>query len=112
MNLFAATEDENRRAAQPLAARMRPTKLDDFVGQQHFLGPGKLLRRLLQADRLGSVIFYGPPGTGKTALAHVIANRTHCAFRQLNAVASGINEVRDLPKEAREDLEAGGRRTN
>ena len=76
--------------AQPLAARMRPRSLDEFVGQEHFLGPGKLLRRLLQADRLGSVIFYGPPGSGKTALAHVIAQQTRCAFRQLNAVAAGI----------------------
>ncbi len=66
---------------------MRPRNLDEFVGQEHFLGPGKLLRRLLQSDRLGSVIFYGPPGTGKTALAHVIANHTHCRVRQLNAVA-------------------------
>jgi putative ATPase len=90
---------------------MRPRTLDEFVGQEHFLGPGKLLRRLLQADRLGSVIFYGPPGTGKTALAHVIARHTHCAFRQLNAVAAGIKEVRDLLKEAREELEATGRRT-
>jgi putative ATPase len=99
------------RAAQPLAARMRPRTLDEFVGQEHFLGPGKLLRRLLQADRLGSVIFYGPPGTGKTALAHVIANHTQCAFRQINAVATGIKEVRELLAEARAELEASGRRT-
>src|ERR1700674_2261179 len=85
--------------AQPLAARMRPRSLDEFVGQEHFLGPGKLLRRLLQADRLGSVIFYGPPGTGKTALAHVIANQTQCQFRQLNAVAAGIKEDSALQSE-------------
>jgi putative ATPase len=90
---------------------MRPRTPAEFVGQEHFLGPGKLLRRLLQADRLGSVIFYGPPGTGKTALAHVIAQHTRCAFRQLNAVAAGIKDVRDLLKEAREDLEGTGRRT-
>ncbi len=90
---------------------MRPRTLDEFVGQEHFLGPGKLLRRLLQADRLGSVIFYGPPGSGKTALAHVIANHTQCRFRQLNAVAAGIKEVRDLLDEARTELENGGRRT-
>ena len=68
-------EEANRRAAQPLAARMRPRRLDEFVGQQHFLGEGKLLRRLLAADRLGSVIFYGPPGTGKTTLARLLAKR-------------------------------------
>jgi putative ATPase len=90
---------------------MRPRTLDEFVGQEHFLGPGKLLRRLLQADRLGSVIFYGPPGTGKTALAHVIANHTHCEFRQLNAVAAGIKEVRELLQEARTELDDRGRRT-
>jgi putative ATPase len=90
---------------------MRPRTLDEFVGQEHFLGPGKLLRRLLQADRLGSVIFYGPPGSGKTALAHVIANHTQCRFRQLNAVAAGIKEVRELLDEARAELENGGPRT-
>jgi putative ATPase len=90
---------------------MRPRTLDEFVGQEHFLGSGKLLRRLLQADRLGSVIFYGPPGSGKTALAHVIANHTRCVFRQLNAVAAGIKEVRELLAEARTELETTGRRT-
>ncbi len=90
---------------------MRPRTLDEFVGQEHFLGPGKLLRRLLQADRLGSVIFYGPPGSGKTALAHVIAQQTHCVFRQLNAVAAGIKEVREILEEARTELADTGRRT-
>ncbi len=66
---------------------MRPRTVDEFVGQEHFFGPGKLLRRMLQADRLQSLIFYGPPGTGKTALAHVIANHTQGNFRPLNAVA-------------------------
>ncbi|MCI0743317.1 MAG: replication-associated recombination protein A [Gemmataceae bacterium] len=90
---------------------MRPRTLDEFVGQDHFLGPEKLLRRLLQADRLGSVIFYGPPGTGKTALAHVIAQHTHCVFRQLNAVSAGIKEVREILEEARAELADSGRRT-
>src|SRR5713226_3622211 len=90
---------------------MRPRTVDEFVGQEHFFGPGKLLRRMLQADRLSSLIFYGPPGTGKTALAHVIANQTHCRFRQLNAVAAGIKEVRELLQEARSELEDTGRRT-
>src|SRR5213596_2010591 len=90
---------------------MRPRTVDEFVGQEHFFGPGKLLRRLLQADRLSSVIFYGPPGSGKTALAHVIANHTQCVFRQVNAVAVGIKEVRELLEEARAELANGGRRT-
>jgi putative ATPase len=111
LNLFDPLHEENLRKAQPLAARMRPRTIDEFVGQEHFFGLGKLLRRLLQADRLGSLIFYGPPGTGKTALAHVIANHTQCIFRQLNAVASGIKEVRELLQQAREELETAGRRT-
>jgi putative ATPase len=90
---------------------MRPRTVDEFVGQEHFFGPGKLLRRMLQADRLQSLIFYGPPGTGKTALAHVIANHTRCHFRPLNAVAAGIKEVRALLEEARTELEQTGRRT-
>src|SRR5438067_4349219 len=95
INLFQQIHDANLRKAEPLAARMRPRSLDEFVGQQHFLGPGKLLRRMLDADRLGSLIFYGPPGSGKTALAHVIANQTHCRFVSLNATSSGTKEVRD-----------------
>jgi putative ATPase len=90
MSLFEASEGSNRKMAQPLAARVRPTTLDDFVGQQHFLGDGKLLRRLLAADRLGSVIFYGPPGTGKTTLAHLLARASRSKFVQLSAVASGV----------------------
>src|SRR5262249_26864842 len=81
------------------------------VGQQHFLGPGKLLRRLLQADRLGSAVFHGPPGTGKTALAQVIANHTRRRFRPLNATSSRTKEVRELLDDARAELEATGRRT-
>jgi putative ATPase len=111
MELFRQIHEENLRKAQPLAARMRPRTVEEFVGQEHFFGPGKLLRRLLQADRLGSLLFYGPPGTGKTALAHVIAHHTQCVFRQLNAVASGIKEVRELLQEARAELETTGRRT-
>jgi putative ATPase len=111
IDLFRETHEANLRKAQPLAARMRPRTLEEFAGQEHFLGPGKLLRRLLQADRLGSVIFYGPPGTGKTARAHVIANHTHCTFRQLNAVAAGIKDVREILHEARAELEETGRRT-
>ena len=90
---------------------MRPRTLEEFAGQEHFLGQGKLLRRLLQADRLGSEIFYGPPGSGKTALAHVIAQHTQCKFQQINAVAAGVKEVREILEEARAELANGGRRT-
>jgi putative ATPase len=90
---------------------MRPRTLDDFVGQEHFLGPGKLLRRMLLADRLSSLIFYGPPGCGKTALAHVIANHTKSRFKPLNAVATGTKEVREVLTEARQHLEDLGERT-
>src|SRR5438477_13180332 len=110
MDLFRQAHEQNLKKAQPLAARMRPRSLDEFVGQEHFLGPGKLLRRLLQADRLGSVIFYGPPGSGKTALAHVIANQTQCKFRQINAVAAGIKDVREVLERARAELADSGRR--
>src|SRR5215468_8727656 len=110
-DLFAASREANLARALPLASRMRPRSLDDFVGQEHFLGPGQLLRRLLAADRLGSLILHGPPGSGKTSLAHVIAQQTRCRFRPLNAVASGLKELRELLAEARQELEAGGPRT-
>ena len=90
---------------------MRPTSLDEFAGQQHFLGPGKLLRRLLDADRLSSAIFYGPPGTGKTTLAGIIAARTQAAFESVNAAAIGVKEVREILQRARHRLEDDGRRT-
>src|SRR5215208_6521233 len=110
-DLFQAERDANLAQAKPLAARMRPRTLDEFVGQEHFLGPGKLLRRMLVADRLSSLIFYGPPGSGKTALAHVIARQTKSRFKPLNAVSAGIKEVRDLLAEARGHLEDAGERT-
>src|SRR5437868_169483 len=111
MSLFAASEAENQRRAQPLAARMRPASLEEFVGQEHFLGEGKLLRRLLAADRLGSVIFYGPPGTGKTTLARLLATESKRKFRQLSAVTSGVKELRETLDEARDELAGGGTRT-
>ncbi|MCS7304241.1 MAG: AAA family ATPase [Thermoguttaceae bacterium] len=109
--LFDSAEQQNLSQAMPLAARMRPRTLDEFVGQRHFLGEGKLLRRLLKADRLGSVIFYGPPGTGKTTLARLIALETKSHFVQLSAVASGVKELREILNEARHRLAAEGRRT-
>jgi putative ATPase len=111
IELFKKVHEANLKKAQPLAARMRPRSLEEFVGQEHFIGSGKLLRRILEADRLSSLIFYGPPGSGKTALAHVIAQHTHCRCRQINAVATGIKEVREILEEARKELEQTGMRT-
>jgi len=109
--LFAAEEKKNRRCAEPLAARMRPQTLDEFVGQEHFLGEGKLLRRLLAADRLGSVIFHGPPGTGKTTLAYILAKSSQSNFRQLSAVSDGVKQLRDVLTEAEHRLSAQQQKT-
>ena len=95
----------------PLALRMRPRALDEFAGQEHFFGPGKLLRRMLESDRLMSVIFYGPPGTGKSALAHLIAQHTKAFWQQINAAASNVAEVREHISAARRRLNATKRRT-
>ncbi|NLY00461.1 MAG: replication-associated recombination protein A [Rhodopirellula sp.] len=110
-SLFEASEQINRRQAQPLAARMRPRTLAEFAGQQHFLGEGKLLRRLLQADRLGSVVFYGPPGSGKTTLARLLASESRSTFRQLSAVTSGVKDLREVLNEARDRLSTSGQKT-
>jgi putative ATPase len=111
MDLFAESRRKNLDRVAPLAARMRPRTLDEFAGQEHFLGPGKLLRRMIEADRLTSLLFYGPPGTGKTTLAAVIANTIHCHFEQLNAAAAGVKEVRAILDSAKEKLAQGGKRT-
>ncbi|MFQ5862388.1 MAG: replication-associated recombination protein A [Candidatus Brocadiales bacterium] len=100
-DLSKATKD-NIPPNAPLAIRMRPKKTDDFVGQSHFFGPNKLLRRALKADRLSSLLFYGPPGTGKTALAHIIANTTKAHFEEINATTSSVKDIRRIIAEARE----------
>src|SRR5580693_3018918 len=110
-DLFADSRKKNMQRVAPLAVRMRPRTLDEFVGQQHFLGKGKLLRRMLEADRLTSVIFYGPPGTGKTTLAQLIAQYTKSEFAQVNAAGVGVKEVRAILDAAKEKLATGGRRT-
>ena len=109
--LFDQQEANHLEQAKPLAARMRPRSLEEFVGQSHFLAEGKLLRRMLDADRLASVIFYGPPGTGKTSLASLIAQHTQCRFAMLNAAASSVKELRIQLDKARERLKMGGEKT-
>ncbi len=108
MSLFEKAEQQALKAAQPLAARMRPHSLDAFVGQQHVLGPDGLLRRLIRADRLGSIILYGPPGTGKTTLARILASATQRTFCEVNAVLHGVKELRGVLERARDELAAGG----
>jgi putative ATPase len=110
-DLFANSRKKNTDRVAPLAVRMRPRNLDEFVGQQHFLGPGKLLRRMLEADRLTSVIFYGPPGTGKTTLASIIAQYTKSHFDQMNAAGVGVKEVRAVLETAKDRLGTTGQRT-
>ena len=97
--------------AAPLATRMRPRSLDEFVGQEHILGPGKLLRRAIEADRLPSVILSGPPGTGKTTLAHIIADMTHAEFVRLSGVESNVGEMRRVIAAAINRLRTSGRKT-
>jgi len=111
VDLFAEQRESEFRRVQPLAVRMRPRKLEEFVGQQHFLGKGRLLRRLLDADRITSAIFYGPPGTGKTTLAQIISHRTKAAFEAVNAAAVGVKEIRDILARARDRLSHDGQRT-
>lgn len=110
MDLFADEERQNRLNNLPLAARMRPVRLSEFVGQSHFLGEGKLLRRLIDARRLGSVLLYGPPGTGKTTLAHLLARETGGQLKQLSAVTSGVKELREVLAWARDEIATGAPR--
>ena len=110
-DLWDGQRAARRRAVEPLAVRMRPRNLEEFAGQSHFLGPGTLLRRMLEADRLTSVLFYGPPGTGKTTLAELIARHTQAHFDRGNAAAVGVKDVRQVLDGARARLENDGRRT-
>jgi len=111
VDLFSEHEKSVLKSQAPLAVRMRPQSLEEFVGQEHFIGPGKLLRRMIEADRLTSVIFYGPPGTGKTTLAELIAKLTAGAFEQVNAASIGVKEIREILDRARKRLYTEKRRT-
>ncbi|MDO4490488.1 MAG: replication-associated recombination protein A [Lachnospiraceae bacterium] len=100
MDLFQYMNEKNKETESPLASRMRPTTLDEVVGQKHIIGKDKLLYRAIKADKLSSVVFYGPPGTGKTTLAKVIASTTSGEFRQLNATTAGKKDMEEVVKEA------------
>ena len=109
--LFGSAERANIDSAAPLAVRMRPRSLDEFLGQRHFLGPDKLLTRMLEADKLSSLIFYGPPGVGKTSLATVVANYTKAEFYYLSAPAASVKDIRRIIAAARDRLAVSGQRT-
>lgn len=110
MDLFSMNFGESAKGA-PLADRMRPRTLDEFIGQDHLVGKGKLLRRMIEADRVTSIILYGPPGTGKTTLAHIISRQTDSEFVKLNAVDASVKDVRDVIDRARDNKELYGKRT-
>jgi putative ATPase len=115
VSLFDNTPPPERAAeapdkSRPLAERMRPERLDDYIGQEHILGPGKPLRRQIERDEIGSIILWGPPGTGKTTLAQIVARTTHCEFIRFSAVLSGIKEIKAVMADA-ERLRRLGRRT-
>lgn len=111
MDLFEYMRQQNMESESPLASRLRPTTLDEVVGQQHIVGKGKLLYRAIKADKLGSVIFYGPPGTGKTTLAKVIANTTSAEFRQINATSAGKKDMEEVVQQAKNNQGMYGKKT-
>lgn len=111
MDLFDYMRSNTMKTEAPLASRMRPSRLDEIVGQQHILGRDKLLYRAIRADKLGSVIFYGPPGTGKTTIARVIANTTSAEFVQINATAAGKKDMEEVVRQAKDSLGMYGKRT-
>lgn len=111
MDLFEYAKEKTLKKEAPLASRLRPTILEEVVGQEHIIGKDKLLYRAIQADKLSSIIFYGPPGTGKTTLAKVIANTTSAGFTQINATAAGKKDMEAVVKQAQQDLGAYGRKT-
>jgi putative ATPase len=110
MDLFSYAEEQTPRA-RLLADRMRPESLDDYIGQEHIIGPGKLLRRAIEGDRISSILLYGPPGCGKTTLAHIISKRTEADFVKLNAVDATVKDVRDVIDKAKTAKMMYGRKT-
>ena len=111
MDLFDYMREQKADKESPLASRLRPTTLDEVVGQQHIIGKDKLLYRAIKADKLGSLIFYGPPGTGKTTLAKVIANTTSAEFQQINATIAGKKDMEEVVNKAKDNLGMFGKKT-
>ncbi len=111
MDLFDYMREQKADKESPLASRLRPTTLDEVVGQQHIIGKDKLLYRAIKADKLGSLIFYGPPGTGKTTLAKVIANTTSAEFQQINATVAGKKDMEEVVQKAKDNMGMFGKRT-
>ena len=110
-NLFSFHGEQQRRRLAPLADRMRPRTLEEFVGQQGFLAEGRLLQRAIKADKVGNLILHGPPGVGKTTLARIVANHTRAHFSNLNAVLAGVKDLRTEVDAAQQRLERHGLRT-
>jgi putative ATPase len=110
-DLFSDAAAQRGPAVAPLALRLRPSTLDEFVGQQHVLGAGSALRLAIEEDRMGSAIFYGPPGTGKTTLARIVAGATGAEFEELSAVSATVKDVREVLARARDRLGMQGQRT-
>ncbi|MBQ2901123.1 MAG: replication-associated recombination protein A [Agathobacter sp.] len=111
MDLFEYMREQNMESESPLASRLRPTTLDEVVGQQHIVGKDKLLYRAIKADKLSSIIFYGPPGTGKTTLAKVIANTTSAEFKQINATSAGKKDMEEVVQQAKNNQGMYGKKT-
>ncbi|MCI6710191.1 MAG: AAA family ATPase, partial [Eisenbergiella massiliensis] len=111
MDLFDYMRENSMEKESPLAARLRPTTLDEVVGQQHIIGKDKLLYRAIQADKISSIIFYGPPGTGKTTLAKVIANTTSAEFTQINATVAGKKDMEEVVARAKDTMGMYGKKT-
>ena len=111
MDLFDYMRETRKEKESPLASRLRPTTLDEIVGQKHILGKDKLLYRAIAADKLSSLIFYGPPGTGKTTLAKVIAHTTEADFQQINATSAGKKDMETVVEKAKDLAAMYGRKT-
>ncbi|MGM0396711.1 MAG: replication-associated recombination protein A [Bacillota bacterium] len=111
MDLFTISMEDRLKKEAPLADRIRPVNIDEFVGQEHILAEGKFLNRAIKADRINSMIFYGPPGTGKTTLAMIIANQTSMRFEKLSAVTAGVKDIREVVGRAEESLKMRGKKT-